>query len=186
MRNYLLISLAVLLAVGSVFADVPDRAADGKRTYNGTQSLGVYYPIPCDSTEGALLSANLTPAVVQLVPSLMRKGTLTNSGAQVLRYRLSNWGLPADWATVYASVPAASSKDIDLSGHQQLWAWSAAAQTPAPSYSGCFAVNARPYIPTVTPTITLTSSPTPTATPTASPTATPTASPTASPTATPA
>ena len=169
MKPIYLLILALAIGTGSVMADVTDRTSDGKRGYHGGQSIGVTHPLPCDSVEGTLLSANLTPVVVQLVPSILRKGTLQNSGAQILRYRTSQWGLPSDWATIYGSVAAASSKEIDLSGVRQLWAWSAAAQTPAPSYSGCFAVNAEPYIPTVTPTITPTNTPVVTPTPTNTP-----------------
>ena len=122
------LSFFLITAVGSVIADVPSRVIDGGRSYYGGEQVRAQYPLPCDSAEGSLLSANLTPQVVQFTASLVRKGTIQNSGAQIVRYRVSQWGLPYDWATVYESVPASSSKSVDLSGMSQLWAWSAAAR----------------------------------------------------------
>ena len=178
MRKFML-GLALLPAL--VFADVA-RVVNGERSYHNGENVKGTYALPCDYTEGAALSANTTPVVVQFVASLTRKGTLYNGGAQVLRYRTSQWGLPYDWETVYAAVPAASSKDIDLSGVQQLWAWSAAAQTPVPSYIGCYATNAAAFVPTLTATRTITPTITQTFTPSVTPTITETVTPTATPT----
>lgn len=173
--------LSILLFVASVtvYAKVSDRVIDGKRSYHEGEMVGATYPLPCDSTEGATLNAGITPVALQLTPSINRKGTIYNSGTTFVFYRVSQWGLPPNWATVHGKIAPASFRDIDLSGAQQLWTWSAAVQTPAPSYMGCYSADARAYVPTVTPTITQTFTPTftPTNTPTITPTATPTQTP---------
>lgn len=163
MTKHLVLILS-LFAVGSVFADVPSRIIDGNRVYNGTE-LEAGFQLPCDSAEGVTLNAAVTPGVLQLVPSLKRSGRIYNNGTTYVFYRISQWGLPPNWATVNERIAPGSGVTLDLSGIQQVWVWNAAVQTPAPSYSGCYAANAPAYVPTVTPTIT------PTVTPTATPTA---------------
>ena len=186
----MMISFCLLASPGFADVDSPEvsKLRQQQRLHSGTYSkelVNLMYPMPCEVTEGSALSANTTPVAVQFVASINRKGTIYNPGAVALYYVKSQWGLPPDWATVHSGVPAAGSADIDLSGVQQLWAWSAAVVTPAASYRGCFSINAPAYVPTLTATPTWTPTMTPTWTPTATPTATPTITETSTPTATP-
>lgn len=174
-----LLTFFLLVAVGSVIADVPDRVSDGKRGYHNGEQVSAQYALPCDSTESAALNAGKTPAALQLTPSINRQGTIYNSGTTFVFYRVSQWGLPGNWETVYERIAPGSARDIDLSGIQQVWVWNSAVQTPAPSYMGRYASNAPAYVPTITKTITQTYTPTftPTITLTITPSPTPTRTP---------
>src|SRR3990167_2503290 len=172
MKAFVIGFLFIGIACTFLNADIPARAYDGHRNFmgssdaRGAEKLSANYTLPCDAQEAYALEAGLTPVVLQLTPSVKRVGRIFNTGTTLVYYRVANWGLPPDWTTVKGGVSAGSGVDIDLSGAQQLWTWSAAVQTPAPSYIGCFAVNAPVFV------ATLTATPTYTVTPTASPTPT--------------
>ncbi len=184
--------LALVLLASAGWADVPNtNIANGTRMLNSQEKVNFTYKAPCEVPEDFALNPGLTPVAVQLTPSINRVGRIENEGTTYIYYRISQWGLPSNWATVRGRVAAGSSKDIDLSGVQQLWTWSAAVQTPVPSLLTCASANAPAYVPTFTPTISITSTATPTrtitktVTPTNTPTSTATPSRTITLTATP-
>ncbi len=170
----LIMAFSVLCILGVAYADVTSPRRGGDK-YNRRQAIQYNLPIPCDTTEAYALSANQTPVVVQLTPSVSRRWTIMNRGGAKLRYTTSQFGLPPNWDTLYVEIPALGNKEVNLSNIQQVWVWHSEATTPVPAAIGCFAINSTSYAPTLT--ITLTSTPTPTFTPTMTPTATPTVTP---------